>query len=207
MTPRSGSLRGLLAAACAVAGCAAVPPPVHFHTLLAPASEPAVADPAGFLIDVLPVGIPPQLDQPYLVVHLPDGGITMPDNERWTGPLADEVRSAVSAELTRRLGTRDVAGLPRPAGRSVLRMQLQVRRLDATVGREVQLDADWSVGSADDAGAARRTCGGRFTVAAPGGYAELVRAEQRALADLAGRIAADLRAWGVSPDRVCRADA
>lgn len=206
MTPRH-VLPAALVAALALAGCA-TPPPVHFHTLLAPATTAsAPAAPAGFLIDVLPVGIPPQLDQPYLVVRLPDGGVALPDNERWTGPLADEVRSALSAELSRRLGTRDIAGLARPAGQPVLRIQLQVRRLDAAIGRAVQLDADWSLGLADAAAGARLACGGRFEADAPGGYPALVQAEQQALAALAARIAADARAWSGAKPAGCSAAA
>jgi uncharacterized lipoprotein YmbA len=70
-----------------------------------------------------------------------------------------------------------------------------VRRLDAWLGRQVQLDAGWSLSTVDGAGRAgtRLTCQGRFEEAASAGYTGLVQAQQRAVAALAARIAADAR--------------
>jgi uncharacterized lipoprotein YmbA len=56
---------------------------------------------------------------------------------------------------------------------------------------------------ADEAGNARLTCRGQFNAAAPGGYPELVQAQQRLIAELAARIAADARAWSLSRNAAC----
>jgi len=184
---------GMVALAFGLGGCASAP--VHYYTLLAPPAKVATAEqPAGFLIEVLPVGVPAQLDQPQLVVR--DGGsrVAVLDGERWAGTLGEELRSALSAALTQRLGTQDIAGLARPAGKPVLRIKLQVRRLDTWPGERAQLQADWSLGFADVTGS-RWVCGGTFDEAAPGGYAELVQAQQRMVAALAARIATDAREW------------
>ena len=191
-----------LAAVAGLTACASAP--VHYHTLLAPI-EPvtASADPAPFLIEVLPVGIPVQLDQQQLVVRQGDSDVAVLDGERWAGPLGDEVRAALSATLTRRLATQDIAGLARPGDKQLMRIKLQVRRFDVWPGQRSQLDADWSLGLADEAGNARLTCRGQFEAAAPGGYPELVQAQQRLIAELAARIAADLRAWSLSRKAAC----
>lgn len=185
---------GLAATIVLIAGLTACSsaPPIRYHTLLAPAAQTiAHGEPAAFLIDVLPVGIPAQLDQPQLVVRAGDSSLALLDGERWAGPLSDELRSALSAQLTRKLNTMDIAGLPRSTDKPVLRIKLQVRRFDAWPGQHVHLDADWSLGLADETGNARLICHGQFDEPASGGYPELVQAQQRALAALADRIAAD----------------
>ena len=182
--------------------------PIRYHTLLAPATigTPAAGAPATgapFLIEVLPVGVPAQLDQPQLVVRNGDSGLFLPETERWAAPLADEFRDALSAELTRRLGTQDVAGLARPDGKPLLKIKVQVRRLDAWLGQRIQLEADWSIAaSGTTAGSppsspsgttdtTRPGYQGRFDLPAPGGFPELVQAGQRAIAALAERITID----------------
>jgi hypothetical protein len=181
--------------------------PVHYHTLLAPVEQDAAAaEPAPFLIDVLPVGVPVQVDQPQLVVRQGAGGVAVLDGERWAGPLADEVRAALSAVLARRLATQDVAGLTRPGDSPAIRIKVQVRRLDLWPGRRVQLDADWSLGMADEPGNARLACRASLDAPAPGGYPELVLAQQRLLAELADRIGADARAWARMRGAPCSND-
>jgi hypothetical protein len=194
----------LPALALGLAACASAP--VHYHTLLAPAAAAAPpARPVPFLLEVLPVGVPAQLDQPQFVVREGDGGVAVLDGERWASPLGDELRGALSATLAARLGTQDVAGLPAPAGRPVMRVKLQLRRLDAWSGQRVLLEADWSLGFAD-APQARLACHGRFEQAAAGGYPALVAAEQHTVAALADAIAADARRRARSRDAGCAGD-
>ena len=118
--------------------------PTHFHTLVPPsASLPPATAP--FAIDVLPVGVPPQVDQPALVLRQGATGIAVLDGERWASPLGDEIRGALSADLAARLGTHDVHGLPRGKEAKVVRVQLDVRRFDSEVGGNATLEASWSV--------------------------------------------------------------
>ncbi|GGI53371.1 PqiC family protein [Oxalicibacterium solurbis] len=197
---------GLAATIVLIAGLTACSsaPPVRYHTLLAPAAQTiAHGEPAAFLIDVLPVGIPAQLDQPQLVVRAGDSSLALLDGERWAGPLSDELRNALSAQLTRKLDTLDIAGLPRSTDKPVLRIKLQVRRFDAWPGQRVRLDADWSLGLADETGNARLICHGQFDEPVSGNYPELVQAQQRALAALADRIATDARSWMGSRQSDC----
>jgi len=87
------------ALALALAACSSSPP-VHYYTLLAPSvATSANEQPAPFLIDVLPVGLPVQLDQSSLVVRQGDSGIAVLDGERWAGLLADELRTAIAHRL------------------------------------------------------------------------------------------------------------
>lgn len=199
-TPARSALAAL---ALGLAACA-TPLPVHYHTLLAPPPAAATAEPAvPFLIDVLPVGVPARLDQAQLVVRQADSGIVVLDGERWAGPFGDELRNALSAELGHRLGTQDIAGLPRPSGKSVLRIKVQLRQLDAWPGQKVQLAADWSLGFANEAADVRLLCSGKYEELAPGSYAELVQAQQRAIAAMAASVAADARDFAKSRSARC----
>jgi uncharacterized lipoprotein YmbA len=107
--------------AAALAGCASAP--THFYTLQqsAPAHTDAPAVSSAFLIDLQPVGVPAQVDQPELVVRQSEQRVAVLDNERWAAPLAGELRDALSADLAGALGTRD-AGLSRPPATPVYRI-------------------------------------------------------------------------------------
>ncbi|WP_028224251.1 PqiC family protein [Paraburkholderia ferrariae] len=180
---------GLTAASlCLLGACASSP--VHYYTLVPPAThEETVRTPAPFVIDVLPVGIPAGLDQQQMVVRTDTSSLQVLDDERWNAPLGDELRSALSAALSRRLGTQDVAGLPRPANRKVLGIRVQIRQFDARPARDAQLVADWSLGATPSGGSTRVTCHTQLQVAAPGSYPELVQAQQRLVGELADEIA------------------
>lgn len=192
----------LLLAGLTLGACSS--PPVHYYTLVAPSAPSGAAkEPVPFLIDVLPIGLPEQLDQAQLVVRQGASRVVMPDGERWAAPLGDELRQALSAELTLRLATRDVAGLVKPANQSVLQIKLQVRRLDFWPGEKLELEADWSLVMADAPGGAQLLCHGRFDEPATGSYPALVQAGQHALSVLAARVAADARGWARSPPSKC----
>ena len=191
----------------ALAGCSSAP--VHYHTLLAPqASVSDATIKAPFLLNVLPVGIPAQLDQTYLVVRQGQNGVTILDNERWASAFGDEVRSALSAQLTQQLASRDIAGLPAPGpkGKPVMMVKVQIRRFDAWPNRDVQLDASWSLGVFGDPENgdgnhgmnAHRLGHASLTEAAPGGYAALVNAQQDVLRQLAGKISSEAKEWSAN---------
>ena len=74
-----------------LAACSSAP--THFHTLIPPSSG-LPPNTAPFLIDVQAVGVPPQVDQPALVLRQGASGIAVLDGERWASPLGDEIRGA-----------------------------------------------------------------------------------------------------------------
>jgi uncharacterized lipoprotein YmbA len=192
-TIRIAAAASLLAA---LAGCSSAP--THFHTLIPPAT--AVAPAAGpFAIDVQAVGVPPQVDQPALILRQGTSGITVLDGERWASPLGDEIRGALAADLSNRLGTHDVHGLPRAKGAKVIRVQLDVRRFDSEVGGNATLEASWSV--RDDHVAA--TCTSRVSEPAGGSYDSLVEAHQRALGRAADQVALAVRAVAAGQVPAC----
>jgi uncharacterized lipoprotein YmbA len=191
-------LAGATALLATLAACSSAP--THFHTLVPPAA-PAIGQVAApFLIDVQAVGVPPQVDQPALVLRHGSTGVSVLDGERWASPLGDEIRGALVADLSTRLGTHDVHGLPRPKDSKVVHVQFDVRRFDSEVGGEATLEASWQVRAAE-AGA---SCSSRIGEPAGGSYDSLVEAHQRALAKAADQIAVAVRAAAAGQPPVCQ---
>ncbi|WP_447791449.1 PqiC family protein [Pseudomonas farris] len=192
----------LFALIIGLAGCASTT--THYYTLVVPASAASTPlPPSPFLIDVMSVGVPVQIDQPQWVVRLGDNNVGVLEGERWGAPLSDEIRSALSAALAQRLNTLDISGLAQPPNKPVLRIKVQVRRLDNWPGQKVELHADWSLSFTGDTSTARLLCQGRFREDAPGGYAQLANAQQRVVAVLGEQVAEDARRWSLSRSSEC----
>lgn len=189
MTPVRSSLIVLLAAA--LAGCAGEA--THFYTLLRPQNEPPRDAGAALAIDVQPVRIPAQLDQPELVVRQGEGEVALIETRRWIAPLGEEVRGAVIARLKRRLAAREVSQLAPPAGVPVYRVLLDVQRLDARLAKDVSVEAAWTVLEVSGEASAPRqrwTCASAASVPVTAGYEPLVLGIQQALERVGDDIAA-----------------
>lgn len=184
----------LLVAGAALAGCGSSPP-VHYYTLQGPAAPaPAsAAAPAGFLIEVQPVSLSTQADQPQLMVRTGDGSVSALYSERWSSPLGDELRGALSDALKRELGALDVQAVKPGPGAAVWRVQTDVQRFDLVSGAMAQLDATWRVRPVNMKGTGL-LC--RSLVTEPvseAGVPALIAAQQRAVVSLAGVMASAMR--------------
>ena len=185
MNHKSALLLPLLLAACGSA-------PTQFYTLLPPAAAAPAA--ASFQIEVEPVDLPPQVATPDLVVRTGAGEMVPVDTRRWIAPLSDEIRAALSAALTQRLGAHDIYGLPNAAqqsGVATWRISLKVQRFDSALGAYARIDALWTLRRADDNTVAA-SCASSVSETVQPGYAALVEGHQRALSELAAQIAAGL---------------
>jgi len=201
-------------AVLALAACASAP--LHYYTLMAPADESAgglVASADGSVsnaaamslpFELLPVSVPPQVDQPQLVVREGGQGVALLGSERWIAPLGDEVRGALSADLARELRSQDVSGLP-GNGRPLLRIKLDLRRFDSQPGSYALIEGAWSVRLLHDTHAGTLACTSRVSVPVGPGYPALVQGHQQAIARLAGQIAAAGRLLGSGQTPVCPA--
>jgi uncharacterized lipoprotein YmbA len=199
----------VLGGALALAACGGSAP-VRYYTLVPPADAYAptatqaaiVAPAAPFQFELLPVGVPAQVDQPQLVVRQGGQGVAVLDGERWIAPLGDEVRGALSADLARQLHTQDVSGLPAGA-QPVLRIKVDLRRFDSVPGGYALIDAAWSVRPLK--GGAPVSCTSRVQESVGQGYAALVQGHQRALEGLAVQIAAAARTVAAGQPAACPA--
>jgi uncharacterized protein len=181
-------------------GCASAP--VHYYTLAPPPDKNLPAAQTPIAIDVRVVHVPPQLDRSELVVRTAPSEVTLLDNERWTSPLSDEIRDALRLELQSRLG-RTIGS---PPAFTRLTLAIDVRQLEAELGRYALLEASWSATlSATDrrsAGARTTTCTFRADEKILTGYAGMVEGYQREIAALADAIAAVL--MGRASDGDCQ---
>jgi len=185
-----------------LAGCGSAQPP-RYHTLMpAPASTVRAPAGAGSLAwEVLPVAIPPGVDQPQWVVRTVDGSLAVLEQERWIAPLGEEIRAAVANRLTQQLGTPAVSA----ESRKRWRILIDVQRFESAPGREARLEATWTLSSDADAAAALR-CRAEFVQAlAAGGYVALATGHQQAIATLADTIGSELKALNAGQTTTCSA--
>lgn len=184
---RYGYLNLAVATLAVVLGACGSAPPTHYYTLVPPADSHATAGTAAspFQFELLPVTIPAQVDLPQMVVRQGGQGIAMVQGERWIAPLGDEVRGALSADLTRDFHAQDVTGLPSQGATSV-RIKLDVRRFDSVPGNSATIDAAWSVRPLK--GGDALACTSRISQTVGDGYDALVQGHQQAIEELARQI-------------------
>ncbi len=146
---RVGRYAVMAGTAFVLAACAGSPP-ARYYTLLEASPAQAVqsgaplAVPANLpVIEVLPVSVPVQVDQPQIMLRDRAGAVTPLFSDRWAAPLADEMRAALSDRLTRRLGVADVYEVKAARGEPVWRVQVDVQRFDSVLGEAATLDATW----------------------------------------------------------------
>lgn len=196
---RARAALAVLALSGALAACGSSPP-VHYYTLQTPersGTPGAAPGSAAFLIEVQPVTLSTQADQPQLMVRTGDGSISALYSERWSSPLGDELRNALSDALKRDLGALDVQMVKPGAGAPIWRVQTDVQRFEMVSGNMAQLDATWRVRPVNTKGAGL-LCRSVVTESVQDdAVGSLIAAQQRAVVSLAGVMASAIR--GQSP--------
>jgi uncharacterized protein len=188
--------RMLLATAVATASLAlgacgsATPPRFHSLTPAATTQSAGKVTPTGSLSwEVSPVSVPPGVDQPQWVVRSLDGSLVVLEQERWIGPLAEEIRAAVTAQLTQALGPPSTKAGP------AWRVRIDVLRFETAPGREARIEAVWSLLPGSGGVEAALRCHGSFVESASvEGYLALAVGHRRAVTQLGSAIAAGLTA-------------
>ncbi|WP_419144792.1 PqiC family protein [Achromobacter deleyi] len=192
--PHLRAALAVLALSGALAACGSSPP-VHYYTLQSPAAPAATGAVAAapFLIEVQPVSISTQADQPQLMVRTGDGSVSALYSERWSSPLGDELRGALSDALKRELGALDVQVVKPGPGAAVWRVQTDVQRFELVSGSMAQLDATWRVRPVNTKGSGL-LCRSVVTEAVSDSEVpSLIAAQQRAVVSLAGAMASAIR--------------
>ncbi len=165
----------------------------RYYTLVSAADDKAPMASGELQLDVLPVDVPPDVDRQEIVVREGQGEVTPVDTRSWISPLPRELRSAFSADLTRALGARDIAGITPAEGIPVFRVKLDVQRFESVLGKHALIEAVSTVRD-PAATAPALVCSHRAKEAATGDYAGLAEAHQRALAAIAAQVADEVRA-------------
>ena len=174
-------------------GCASSPP-TRFYALSPSGStvqeiKPS-ADEGCLSLGIGPVKIPNYLAQPKIVTRGPSNEITPAEFDRWAERLEDNLTRVLAKNLSNLLCTQSIVLFPW-RGKIPLdyRIEMEVLRLDGTLGGDVTLEAWWMVLSGDGKKMvlSKRST---FTEAVAGkDYNSLVSAQSRAVGLLSSEIA------------------
>lgn len=143
------------------------------------------------LIEVLPVNVPNQVSRPQIVTTTGKGSVDIDDYNRWSSPLGDEIGTALSQILSRRLGAIDTYRTPRPAGATAYRITVNVQRFESIRGDRATIDAVWSVVRSSDS--LTLTCRTSATEKIGGSLDDLAAGHRKALGRVAAQIAQGVR--------------
>lgn len=173
--------------------CATTQQQTSYYTLMPDSGVAAAASDNSYQIEVMPVEIPMQVDVAQMVVRSGNGELVPVDTRRWIAPLGNEIRNSLSWQLTHALGVRDIAGFGRNNSTPVYRINLRVQRFESVPGTSARIDALWSIRSANS-DAAVAVCSSSADITVSSGYPALAQGHQKAIAQIAGDIAASIRA-------------
>jgi len=158
---------------------------------------PVVVPDAGPLatygVVVGPVTVPSSVDRPEFVVQVTPNRVAVDEFNRWAGPLDESIARVVAGDLATQLGTPRVAAAPAANFDAAFRVTINVQRFDSMPGREVVVDAVWSVRKAKGGETRSGRTVAREPVADPS-FDALAAAHSRALAVMSSDIAAAIRA-------------
>jgi uncharacterized lipoprotein YmbA len=184
------------------AGCTSAP--VRYYTLTPPPDKALPASETTLAIDVRVVHTPPQLNRSELLVRTGPTEVTPLENERWASPLKDEIKDAVRLGLQRRFSR--MGGLRRDFTR--LTLDIDVRHLEAELGRYALLEASWSATLSTTGprsnGAPATTCTFQADEKIHSGYAGIVEGYQGEIAALADAIVTVLTSPANGSDAACQ---
>jgi uncharacterized lipoprotein YmbA len=179
-----------LAALAVLAGCAS-PEPRYYTLANGEATAPAAAT-TPIWIEVAPVRVPERLNRPQLVVaDGSEGGLKLLDLSRWSSPLPDELRDALSQQLQARLGAVDTYQQGLSEVTPVYRVTTEVVRLDGDLGQRAAATIAWTVRKLPDG----KVLSGRTQteLPAPGQVDGMVTAYRQIVATTAADIAAGVQ--------------
>ncbi|EIF31140.1 hypothetical protein BCh11DRAFT_06656 [Burkholderia sp. Ch1-1] len=198
VAPRS--IAGIAACVGLAALTACSSPSSRFYTLGssdAPIAGHNAATPP-LLIEVPPVDVPPQVARTAFVVQTGANQVDVLEQTRWASLPADEIRQALSLDLTQKLDAIDVFNTPHPEGALVYRVSVSVQRFESWPGSHALIDAVWSVRPLYSQTVL--TCRSVVSETVASSYDALVAGHRLALAQVATKIAAGVEALNTSPD-------
>jgi hypothetical protein len=180
-------LSALLTALLLLAGCGSKQ---EYYRLSAETA--ATSGDRSISLGVGPIALPGYIDRSELVFQSGPNEFQIPPNVSWTGSLQENIASVLARDLQDQLGAREVLTHPWPAGRvPARRVALDVRQFHGISGSDAVLDTAWRIQDANGATITRGS--GTFREPIHGdGYAAVVAAESRLIAQCAAAIAKDL---------------
>ncbi|HEX3913474.1 MAG TPA: PqiC family protein [Steroidobacteraceae bacterium] len=139
----------------------------------------------------LRVTVASMLDRNEMVLTTRNG-VTVLDHERWAAPLADLITTTLGQDVEARRV--DAVVLPKSADKSgipLIRMAIDIDRLDARLGEPLRMEVHWRV---TDASTGRQSLGRDTLVSQrqPQSYDEIAAALSECVAQLADRLVSEI---------------
>ncbi|SDH00882.1 hypothetical protein SAMN05216466_106348 [Paraburkholderia phenazinium] len=176
-------------------GCA-TSPASSFYTLNAiqlPEPSPAVVRPATpIMIAIGPVTVPELVDRAQIVTRVDANRVSIDEFARWADPLTSQIPRVLGADLQQLIPGAIVSTYPQRVDDNAYRVSVDVQEFDASVQGSVMLAAIWTVLPPRHGQPVSGRSVAQEAVSGPG-YDPLVKAYSRALASVAGEIAAAIR--------------
>ena len=177
----------------------------HYYSLMPAAPQVAAASntsgPANpaYAISVQTVQLPAQVDKQQIVItDAASTQVTPLNGFLWASPLADEIRRALSDDLSRRLGVLDVSQVAVADGLPVWTISLLVQRFQSFYDDRALLDVVWQLVPSNMPGKPAAICRAAFQVPVEQGMSALVAGHQLALHRLSEAIAGQIRSGTVN---------
>ncbi len=175
-----------------VAGCSRTAPSRFYMLSDLPGVEagaPAPVPKPCFTLGIGPVEMPDYLDRPQIVTQKTPNELQLGDFDQWAEPLAKTFMRTLADNLATLLCVEEVAFYPSEAAAADYQVVVTVTRFHGTADGSVSLNAQWQVlrGGTHKALARKRTVI-RESIEGQG-YAALVAAQSKALAQLSREIA------------------
>jgi uncharacterized lipoprotein YmbA len=89
--------------------------------------------------------VPAAMVRSQLVVQVNAIQVNVLEDDRWASPLADEIRNAMLAAVSRQSGAVDVHEMARADNVAVYNVSVDVRRFESWPGSHVLIDVVWTV--------------------------------------------------------------
>ena len=189
MRPKFSRGAVLLLVSLLLAGCGSKQ---EFYRLSAEAPATRGGE-SSLSLGVGPVTLPGYIDRSELVFQNGPNEFQIPPNVSWAGSLRDNIAAVLARDLQQLLGAREVLTMPWPSGASPhRRVALDIRQFHGISGSDAILEASWRIENESGETLSRGSSSFREPISGDG-YAAVVAAESRLLAQCGAAIAPALR--------------
>jgi uncharacterized lipoprotein YmbA len=130
-------------------GCAGSPSSTFY--LLSPTSvvkDEAISMEQGDCIHlrIARVTLPEYLNRPHIVTRTTENNLTLSDDDQWAEPLSDTVARVLAENISQHVCTKKISLSPgKASGESDYRVEVEVYRMDGSLGKDAVLDVWWTV--------------------------------------------------------------
>ena len=177
-------------ASAALVSCGSAKP--SYYVLTAEGALPSSGGGRG--VGVGPVALASHLDRPNLIFQETDHRLSVSESHRWAGRLEENIANVLAADLGREMHTGNVRTYPWDSDSGLsYQIAVDIRHLEGTAEGDAIVEATWRIYSLPDRGLVTTHSWSGTEPLRHDGYDELVSAESRLLAKLAGQIAGSIK--------------